>query len=57
MPAGEGLAAAIAFARELAVPDPILMRTTKVALNRTYDIMGMREVLQAAREWRDGRFK
>jgi enoyl-CoA hydratase len=48
VPAGEELAQAIAFARRLAVTDPLLMRATKTALNRTYDIMGLREALQAA---------
>ena len=48
VPVGEEVAAAITFARKLAVVDPMLMRATKVALNRTYDIMGMREALQAA---------
>lgn len=47
---GEELPAALEFARRLAVVDPVLMRATKMALNRTYDIMGMREALAAALE-------
>jgi enoyl-CoA hydratase len=48
VPVGEELAAAIDFARRLAVVDPKLMRATKAAVNRTYDIMGLREALQSA---------
>ncbi len=48
VPAGEELAAAIGLARRLAVMDPKLVRTTKLAINRTFDIMGLRQALQAS---------
>jgi len=48
VPVGDELAAAIDFARRLAVIDPKLMRATKAAVNHTYDIMGLREALQSA---------
>lgn len=48
VPLGEELPAALDFARRLAVIDPTLMRATKAAVNRTYDIMGLREALQSA---------
>lgn len=44
---GEHLAAALAIARRIAVIDPDLVRDTKKALNRTYEIQGLREALAA----------
>ena len=48
VPDGEHLAAALALARHIAVIDPDLVRDTKKALNRTYEIQGMRSALAAA---------
>ncbi len=45
---GEHLSAALAIARRIAVIDPQLVRDTKKALNRTYEIQGMRSALAAA---------
>jgi enoyl-CoA hydratase len=45
---GEHLSAALAIARRIAVVDPELVRDTKKALNRTYEIQGMRSALAAA---------
>jgi len=45
---GEHLSAALAIARRIAVVDPDLVRDTKKALNRTYEIQGMRSALAAA---------
>jgi enoyl-CoA hydratase/carnithine racemase len=45
---GEHLSAALALARRMAVIDPDLVRDTKKALNRTYEIQGMRAALAAA---------
>lgn len=45
---GRELEEAVAFAKRLAVVDPTLMRMTKTALNRSFDIMGLREALTAA---------
>jgi long-chain acyl-CoA synthetase len=45
---GEHLAAALRIARNIAVIDPELVRDTKKALNRTYEIQGMRAALDAA---------
>jgi enoyl-CoA hydratase len=45
---GEHLAAALRIARNIAVIDPELVRDTKKALNRTYEIQGMRAALKAA---------
>jgi enoyl-CoA hydratase len=45
---GEHLAVALAIARRIAVMDPELVRDTKKALNRTYEIQGLREALAAA---------
>jgi enoyl-CoA hydratase/carnithine racemase len=45
---GEHLAAALRIARNIAVIDPGLVRDTKKALNRTYEIQGMRAALDAA---------
>jgi enoyl-CoA hydratase len=48
VPVGEELAAALAFARKLAVVDPNLVRQTKRAINRAYEIMGMGRALEEA---------
>ena len=45
---GEHLAAALRIARNIAVIDPDLVRDTKKALNRTYEIQGMRDALRTA---------
>jgi enoyl-CoA hydratase len=45
---GEHLSAALAIARRIAVIDPHLVRDTKKALNRTYEIQGLRSALAAA---------
>jgi long-chain acyl-CoA synthetase len=45
---GEHLAAALRIARNVAVIDPALVRDTKKALNRTYEIQGMRAALDEA---------
>jgi long-chain acyl-CoA synthetase len=45
---GEHLAAALRIARNIALIDPALVRDTKKALNRTYEIQGMRAALDAA---------
>jgi enoyl-CoA hydratase/carnithine racemase len=48
VPEGEHLSAALAVARRIAVVDPDLVRDTKKALNRTYEIQGMRAALATA---------
>lgn len=48
VPEGEHLDAAMEMARKIAVIDPFSVALTKKAINRTYDIMGMREALGAA---------
>jgi enoyl-CoA hydratase/carnithine racemase len=48
VPDGEHLAAALKIARHIAVIDPDLVRDTKKALNRTYEIQGMRAALDTA---------
>ncbi len=48
VPAGCELETALTFARRLAAMDPVLVRETKRALNRTYHIMGMSEALEMA---------
>ena len=48
VPKGEDVNAALAMARHIAAVDPELMRRTKLAINRSCDIMGMREALQAS---------
>ncbi|HYY60794.1 MAG TPA: enoyl-CoA hydratase/isomerase family protein, partial [Burkholderiales bacterium] len=45
---GEHLATALRLARQIAVIDPDLVRDTKKALNRTYEIQGLRVALAAA---------
>lgn len=48
VPRGEDVAAALAMARRIAVVDPELVRETKRAINRAYEIMGMGEALATA---------
>jgi len=48
VPKGEDLNTALAMARHIAAVDPELMRRTKLAINRSCEIMGMREALQAS---------
>jgi enoyl-CoA hydratase/carnithine racemase len=48
VPEGEHLAAALRVARQLAVIDPDLVRDTKKAINRSYEIQGLRAALDAA---------
>ena len=48
VPRGTDLDAAMAMARHIAVIDPDLVRETKRAINRAYEIQGMPEALQAA---------
>jgi enoyl-CoA hydratase/carnithine racemase len=48
VPEGQHLATAMALARNIAVVDPDLVRDTKKALNRTYEIQGLRAALATA---------
>ena len=48
VPQKDVLDAAIELARKLARMDPMVLQRTKMALNRTYAIMGMDEALRAA---------
>ena len=48
VPKGEDINTALAMARHIAAVDPQLMRQTKLAINRSCEIMGMREALQAS---------
>lgn len=48
VPDGEHLSIALDIARHIALVDPNLVRDTKKALNRTYEIQGMRAALEAA---------
>lgn len=48
VPEGEHLATALRLARQMAVVDPDLVRDTKKALNRSYEIQGMRAALDTA---------
>jgi len=48
VPPGSEIDAAMAIARKIAVMDPHLVMQTKLAINRTYEIMGMRQALQSA---------
>jgi enoyl-CoA hydratase len=48
VPAGEEVDAALAVARDIAVMDKSAVAMTKQAINRSYDIMGMREALAMA---------
>jgi enoyl-CoA hydratase/carnithine racemase len=48
VPEGEHLATALRIARQMAVIDPDLVRDTKKALNRSYEIQGLRAGLESA---------
>ena len=48
VPPGEHLSETLRIARRIAVVDPDLVRDTKKALNRTYEIQGMRAALDTA---------
>lgn len=48
VPEGEHLTAALRIARQMAVIDPDLVRDTKKAINRSYEIQGMRAALDTA---------
>jgi enoyl-CoA hydratase len=48
VPQGAHLAAALTMARRIAAIDPELMRQTKQAINRSYEVRGMREALASA---------
>lgn len=48
VPNGEDVNTALAMARHIAAVDPELMRQTKLAINRSCEIMGMRAALQAS---------
>ncbi len=50
VPSGEELETALAMARDIAVIDPNLVRQTKLAVNRSMDLMGMGEALEMALE-------
>ncbi len=50
VPAGEVMGAAMELARKLARMDPMVLQRTKLAINRSYEIMGMQEALRAALE-------
>jgi enoyl-CoA hydratase/carnithine racemase len=48
VPEGEHLTTALRLARQMAVVDPDLVRDTKKALNRSFEIQGMRAALDTA---------
>ena len=48
VPAGGELSRALELAQQLAVIDPMALRQTKRAINRSYEIMGMGEALEMA---------
>jgi len=48
VPEGEHLTTALRIARQIAVIDPELVRETKRALNRSYEIQGLRAALETA---------
>ncbi|MGH6931445.1 MAG: enoyl-CoA hydratase/isomerase family protein [Dongiaceae bacterium] len=50
VPEGEQLDAALKLARDIAVNDPIKVSMVKQAINRTFDLMGMRDALAWAAE-------
>jgi enoyl-CoA hydratase len=50
VPAGEVMGVAMELARKLARMDPMVLQRTKLAINRSYEIMGMQEALRAALE-------
>ena len=47
-PEGEYMQQAMRLAREMAAIDPLPMRLQKMAINRTYEIMGLNEALKSA---------
>jgi enoyl-CoA hydratase len=47
-PEGEYMDLAMKLAREMAAIDPLPMRLQKMAINRTYEIMGINEAMKAA---------
>ena len=47
VPEGRALAAAMEMARQIAVMDEHAMTLSKAAINRTYEIMGLREAMRA----------
>ena len=50
VPAGQEFSKAMEIARDIAAAAPTSVRMTKRAINRSYDIMGMRQALLAAAE-------
>jgi len=48
VPEGQHLSSALRIARQIAVIDPDLVRDTKKALNRSYEIQGLRAALETA---------
>ena len=48
VPLGEEVEAALSLAGRLAGMDPMVMRQTKAAINRTYEIMGLEQALATA---------
>ena len=50
VPPGQEVDAALAIARDIAVMDRAVVAMTKQAINRTYDMMGMREALAMAHD-------
>ena len=48
VPADQVLQEALTLARHLAVIDPTLVRRTKAAINRTYELMGLTQALEMA---------
>lgn len=48
VPSGSEVEEAMRIARQIAVMDPRLVMQTKLAINRTYEIMGMRQALREA---------
>lgn len=48
VPPGQHVQTALRIAHGIALVDPVVVRETKKALNRTYEIQGMRSALQAA---------
>jgi len=50
VPAGEHMAKALAIAADIVAAAPLSVRMTKQAINRSYEIMGLRQALLAALE-------
>jgi enoyl-CoA hydratase len=50
VPAGEARKVALALAREIAANDTVAVRLTKLAVNRSYEAMGLRRALDQALE-------